>query len=85
MTETISKQQTPDITWLGAVGSCTILAWNAARGHLPMWCLQMLSVIVWGSGKQTKTEVRLHGAYYGTAEGNSPLMAPYEVMEVGFE
>lgn len=34
MTETISKHQTPDITWLGAIGSCAFLEWNVACGHL---------------------------------------------------
>lgn len=85
MTEAISKQQTPDITWRGAIGSCTFLAWDVACGHLPMWLLQMLSIIGWGSRKQTQAEVRLQGAYYGTTEETSHLMAPYEVMEVGFD
>lgn len=71
MTKIISQHQTADITWWGAIGSCTFLAWNVACGHLLVCFPQMLIIVGRGSRKQTKTELGLQEVYYGMAEETS--------------
>lgn len=75
MTETNSQHQTADITWLGAIGSCTFLVWNVACGHLLVCFPQMLIIVGRDSRKQTKTEFSLQEAYYGMAEETCCFMA----------
>lgn len=71
MTKIIFQHQTADITWWGAIGSCTFLAWNVACGHLLVCFPQMLIIVGRGSRKQTKTELSLQEVYYGMAEETS--------------